>query len=58
MYDALTNTDWITSGSNAMAMEQEFKEFTTAESVICVNLPVPGAMLMMHRFSFLLLRTD
>jgi len=58
MNDALTNADRITSGPEEVALEQEFKELSTVGSVICVNLPVPGAMLMMHRFSFLILRTD
>jgi dTDP-4-amino-4,6-dideoxygalactose transaminase len=46
----LTNTGWNTSGPKVVALEQEFRKLTSAESVICVNSWVSGAMLMMRWF--------
>jgi dTDP-4-amino-4,6-dideoxygalactose transaminase len=48
MHDTLTNTGWLTSRPKVVALEQEFRKLTTAESVICVNSWVSGAMLMMR----------
>lgn len=50
MNDTLTNTGWLTSGPKVVALEQEFRKLTAAESVICVNSWVSGAMLMMRWF--------
>jgi len=50
MNDTLTNTGWLTSGPKVVALENEFKKLTTAQSVICVNSWVSGAMLMMRWF--------
>jgi dTDP-4-amino-4,6-dideoxygalactose transaminase len=44
MNDTLTNTGWLTSGPKVVTLEQEFRKLTTAESVICVNSWVSGAM--------------
>jgi dTDP-4-amino-4,6-dideoxygalactose transaminase len=50
MNDTLTNTSWLTSGPKVVALEQEFRKLTTAESIICVNSWVSGAMLMLRWF--------
>lgn len=50
MNDTLTHTGWLTSGPKVVALEQEFKKLTTAESVVCVNSWVSGAMLMLRWF--------
>ncbi len=50
MNDTLTNTGWLTSGPKVLELENEFRKLTTAESVICVNSWVSGAMLMLRWF--------
>lgn len=48
MNDTLIHTGWLTSGPKVLALENEFKKLTTAETVVCVNSWVSGAMLMLR----------
>jgi dTDP-4-amino-4,6-dideoxygalactose transaminase len=50
MNDTLINTGWLTSGPKVLQLENEIKELTAADAVICVNSWVSGAMLMLRWF--------
>lgn len=48
MQDTLTHTGWLTTGPKARALEEEIKQFTGGEAVLCVNSWTSGAMLMLR----------
>lgn len=48
MLDTLTNTGWLTTGPKTRALEEEIKQFTGGEAVLCVNSWTSGAMLMLR----------
>lgn len=50
MQDTLTNTGWLTTGPKARALEEEIRQFTGSEAVLCVNSWTSGAMLMLRWF--------
>ncbi|MDB9232167.1 DegT/DnrJ/EryC1/StrS family aminotransferase, partial [Odoribacter splanchnicus] len=37
MHDTLTHTGWLTTGPKARALEDEIRQFTGGEAVLCVN---------------------
>lgn len=48
MHDTLTHTGWLTTGPKARALEDEIRQFTGGEAVLCVNSWTSGAMLMLR----------
>ena len=48
--DCLVNTGWLTSGPKVIEFENEIKEFTNTQSVVCTNSWTSGAMLMLRWF--------
>lgn len=48
MQDTLTHTGWLTTGPKARALEEEIRQFTGGEAVLCVNSWTSGAMLMLR----------
>lgn len=48
MQDTLTRTGWLTTGPKARALEDEIRQFTGGEAVLCVNSWTSGAMLMLR----------
>lgn len=50
MQDTLTHTGWLTTGPKARALEDEIRNFTGGEAVLCVNSWTSGAMLMLRWF--------
>ena len=54
MNDTLINTGWLTSGPKVLAMEEEIKQLTTADAVVCVNSWTSGAILMLRLFGVVL----
>ena len=48
MQDTLTHTGWLTTGPKARALEDEIRQFTGGEAVLCVNSWTSGAMLMLR----------
>lgn len=48
MQDTLTHTGWLTTGPKARALEEEIKQFTGGEAVLCVNSWTSGTMLMLR----------
>ena len=50
VYDCLTNTGWITTGSKVRQLEEEVKKLCGTKAALCVNSWTSGAMLMLRWF--------